>query len=308
MTDIKICSGKYINEPDESVKIGDSISFTSIGFNFADQEESLSWIRNWECFEGTLLAVSFSEEGKYKIEGSAVLIGPGIAISAKHLFEDKLNSLLEVKKSALFFAINADKLEIWTLKQIRFVEESDLCILGLAPKFEILPNQNLKHLAVSTRLPKLNENMTVCGFRAEDGEHAKDFNKTTLIQNPNMNILMSSGTVSERYLHGRDTIMMPGPCLEILTATVGCMSGGPVFGEDGKLVGIISTSIESQNMTPTFLSLLWPALAANFNYNWPNLITNNHARLIDNKSCDFDNRDCFKYNLITGNTEFRLWE
>ena len=69
MTDIKICSGKYINEPDEAVKIGDSISFTSIGFNFADQEESLSWISNWECFEGTLLAVSFSEEGKYKIKG-----------------------------------------------------------------------------------------------------------------------------------------------------------------------------------------------------------------------------------------------
>ena len=308
MTDIKICSGKYINEPDEAVKIGDSISFTSIGFNFADQEESLSWIRNWECFEGTLLAVSFSEVGKYKIEGSAVLIGPGIAISAKHLFQDKLNSLLEVKKSALFFAINAYKLEIWTLKQINLVANSDLFILGLVPKFKSSPNQNLKHLAVSTRLPKLNENMTVCGFRAEDGEHTKDFNQTTLIQNHNLNLLMSRGSVSAIYPIRRDRIMMPGPCLEILTASIGCMSGGPVFGRDGKLIGIISTSVESQDMSPTFVSLLWPALAADFNYTWPQLITNNCKRLIENKSCDFDNRDCFKYNLITGNTEFRLWE
>lgn len=308
MAEIKICSGKFVDDPVESLEIGSSMSFASLRLDFGDEKILLSWIEHWECFKGTLLAVSFSEDGKYKIEGSAVLVGPGIAISAKHLFEDKMSLLLETKKSALFFAINSNKLEIWVLTQITLVANSDLCILGLKPKYQISPNQLLNYAAISTRLPRLNERMTICGFRADHREYVENFNQQTLIQNPNLNILISSGTVSERYPYGRDKIMLPGPCLEILSSSIGCMSGGPVYDKEGKLVGIISTSFDNEDMSPTYVSLLWPALAANFYYTWPTLLSSDFTRLIDNKSCDFDKRDCLKYNEVTGITEMRIWE
>jgi hypothetical protein len=56
-------------------------------------------VDNWEFFDGSLLAVGFREGNDVlKIEGTPIMIGPGLAISAKHVYEDRLDALLEGKE------------------------------------------------------------------------------------------------------------------------------------------------------------------------------------------------------------------
>lgn len=60
---------------------------------------------------------------------------------------------------------------------------------------------------------------------------------------------------------------------------VGGMSGGPVFNEAGRVIGVISTCLEGQsdNEGPTYATLVWPSLVSTVytpwskNY-WPNSI------------------------------------
>lgn len=50
---------------------------------------------------------------------------------------------------------------------------------------------------------------------------------------------------------------MPSPCFEVAMETLGGMSGGPVFNSDGRLVGIVSSSLEGG---PSYVTLLWDAI------------------------------------------------
>ena len=50
---------------------------------------------------------------------------------------------------------------------------------------------------------------------------------------------------------------MPSPCVEVDMETLGGMSGGPVFNEEGHLVGVVSSSFDGG---PSYITLIWDAL------------------------------------------------
>lgn len=68
--------------------------------------------------------------------------------------------------------------------------------------------------------------------------------------------LVSSGLVTACYPHGRGE-RMRSPCIEVSMEAQGGMSGGPVYNEDGRLVGIVSSSFDGG---PTYVTLVWDAL------------------------------------------------
>ena len=51
--------------------------------------------------------------------------------------------------------------------------------------------------------------------------------------------------------------MLPSPCIEVNMETLGGMSGGPVFNEEGRLIGILSSSFDGG---PSYVTLIWDAL------------------------------------------------
>jgi hypothetical protein len=52
-----------------------------------------SAVGNWEYVNGALLAVCFQYGHTYSIEGTAVMIGMGRALSAKHVFDEHRDAL-----------------------------------------------------------------------------------------------------------------------------------------------------------------------------------------------------------------------
>ncbi|WP_310541587.1 hypothetical protein, partial [Phenylobacterium sp.] len=52
--------------------------------------------------------------------------------------------------------------------------------------------------------------------------------------------------------------------------TPGGLSGGPVFNENGRVVGILSKSLgDAESGRPSYVSLIWPALIAEVDATWP---------------------------------------
>jgi hypothetical protein len=47
------------------------------------------------------------------------------------------------------------------------------------------------------------------------------------------------------------------------------MSGGPAFDDNGFLIGLVSSSFEGETSGPSYVSLLWPALAEPISPGWP---------------------------------------
>jgi hypothetical protein len=114
----------------------------------------------------------------------------------------------------------------------------------------------MAHLEVA--IPNIGERLWAVGYR-----------ETSRDDVPGMTMICSSGLVTAVHLEGRG-LHLPGPCLAVAMNTLGGMSGGPVFNAEGHVIGIVSTSYESDDLHgPTYVSLIWPALVGEVDAPWP---------------------------------------
>jgi hypothetical protein len=89
---------------------GMRITVSSLNISPVQAEASPLTVENYEYFDGALLTVCVQYGDTYAIEGTAVMIGLGLAISAKHVFDSHRAALNEgdaVLLSALEFAATA---------------------------------------------------------------------------------------------------------------------------------------------------------------------------------------------------------
>ncbi|WP_164117641.1 S1 family peptidase [Stenotrophomonas maltophilia] len=73
----------------------------------------------------------------------------------------------------------------------------------------------------------------------------------------------SSGTIAAIHERSRDCVMLPYPCFEATVTTKGGMSGGPVFSDDGIVIGVVGSSFElgeSDESEVSYVSAIWPAV------------------------------------------------
>jgi Trypsin-like peptidase domain len=302
--------GVVSDDPIKNMPLGSVMNVRAIPI-LGTVPDGAATIKNWEFFEGVVVFLSFTDQVEQRVEGSGVLVAPGIALCATHVIEPHMQRLMTGNASATCFGIASHGLQIWNVRKITSVPETDVTILGLELASNLPPGNTLLQSIVSTRTPAVGEKLQICGFRANSASFSRDDRGGVTTSGE---MWVSQGTVLETHPFGRDRAMITWPVLAVDVPALGGMSGGPVYDGNGLLVGILCSSFDYADGTGTsFVSLLWPALAARFYGAWPAGLYPGQQSLLELPPalCAIDGRDAVfgKYDQpgIT-TTNYRPWQ
>jgi hypothetical protein len=242
-----------VNEPEHELSAGERLRFTAQLLTFEGSNGDYMRIG---AQNGTLLALSFRDRDGHHTYGSAVMVGPGIALCAAHvLHENNFYNKLQRDDATLVAQapLSNGGMLLWTVLRMALVPGSDLAVLSMALTSSYPKDRQFMIASLTTRMPAVGEVLTVTGLSASgDGTNA-----ITSQMRIELAPQCQLGPVIDRYPNGRDR-RMPGPCLAIECAVPGGTSGGPVFDSRGYLVGLLSASYDGAQIS--FVSHIWPAL------------------------------------------------
>lgn len=217
-----------------------------------------------KLFYGALLSMVFRDETGDHTLGSAVLVAPGIAICAQHVVAEYEQALKAGHCALICGGPALHGATLWIVAAVSNVPDSDLAVLYMTLA-SVMPPQNQFIVAhLTTRTPAIGELVALYGLPA----HAKTSFPVDGSASIPVSARYTSGRVLEVHLDGRDKVMMPGPCFAVACSAFGGMSGGPVFDEDGFLIGIVSTSYDGEDPI-AYVSQLWPVFALRTYPVWP---------------------------------------
>ncbi len=215
---------------------------------------------DWTYFDGILIKTMFESGGQQRVHGSGVMVGPGVALAARHVVEPEIEDVLAGRTRMGALALTPHGLAIWEVHQIRFWDQSDIVIMTMRLKTSLPPNNTLRHALLTTRLTPVGEAVAAIGFIAE----SESFDVGAGIKG---RIHIAQGLVIEHVLGGRPGL--PGPSMWVGVGAPGGMSGGPVFDEAGALIGVLSKAIGDDADGVFAVSLLPQALIEPFTPCWP---------------------------------------
>jgi hypothetical protein len=205
--------------------------------------------------EGAVLGMVLKRRNEEQIMGSAVMVAPGLAITAAHLVTDEDVSDFERAEMLIdCFGVAIDGVQGWRVKQLHRLPGTDLCTLSLEFIGRLPPSRRLLIVPLSTRTPAVGEKVVVAGFQAQEQRWLP---KTEGVPGvlPS-SFYMGSGVVTELQPEGRGR-NRPWPSISVDCKSIGGMSGGPVFDSHGFVIGLISSSFADW---PTFVAPIWQAL------------------------------------------------
>ena len=299
--------GNIKNDPSINLPAGESLKFKPclVTHKF---ESNFVLLREWQSFDGILLSIHFANIDLHSVDGSAVLVAPGIALCAKHVIGEKIDKIISGQLSPAAMALSRDGVQLWRISKICLVDNTDLAIIGLTYSSSLPPENLFNQATISTRTPKIGEKLLIAGFRASDYhfdiQEQTDGNKKYEFSG---NVFCGNGIVTNTFLTGRDSSMLPWPSLEVNCPSLGGMSGGPVFDSSGLLIGILSTSINGDG--PSYVSLLWPALTVEFEGGWPTSLFKDKTTLLNlaPSVCKIDKPNALSRDE-TGKTKYTIWQ
>lgn len=259
--------GALLKDPLAEVGEGGELWCEARLFPARDLEPKRSF--DWAEFDGVMTAVAMVNSEKCWCYGSAVQIAPGIAFAAKHVVWPEAGKLYMGQRSSICVAQTNWGLDVWGVHGF-FGGHCDVATLTQVRQSPMLPDGPICHAMVSRRMPLVGEPVALLGFVASQPEFPLIDVKGT----PHLRF----GYVIDCYPQGRDA-QLPGPCFAVAIGASGGMSGGPAFDERGRLVGIVSSSIEDGIEGVAFVSMLIPALSRQVHPVWPRQLGLERQRL-----------------------------
>jgi hypothetical protein len=218
--------------------------------------------------DGTLLAVDWVVGAAHHIWGSAVLVAPGVALTARHVVDEMRDNgfLGEAGGYLLALGFHNDGMVIWNADSFTSIDDSDLSFLTLVNATAQPANAAKKAISVNVatlaaREPLMGESISLVGFKAQETK----FENLTHGRGAAVALLGSVGPVIDVYRKGRDR-SRPNPSAGISAKTVGGMSGGAAFDAHGRLIGIITSGLGDET---SFISLSWPSVFTPLQVAWP---------------------------------------
>ena len=221
------------------------------------------------------LGIMAHKNEHYYASGTAIVIGPRLAITAQHVIDDFFerfdgNELSGPSNSDLqvFQILNTGKSGlIWNITRLWRCGYTDIAVLHLTPTTQTTQ----KALKYHWRFPKLDLIPPKVGKRIA----AFGYSNPNIDTNDNpiawtVYPRTSIGEVLEVYHQKRDSCKAPYPCFHTNARYDGAMSGGPVFNDRGHLCGIICSTYPPFNNTDehaSYVTSLWPLMGMKINVN-----------------------------------------
>jgi hypothetical protein len=289
--------------PEDDITAGEQLIIESKRFPI-ESTRSAGQVENWGVFEGAVLAVAFPDESwKANVLGSAVLVAPGIAIGAMHVFEHAALNVMNGQVGAFCFGMDGRSPDIWRIQKVTSSAsgKSDLAVFSLVRASALPSDRTLTQAWISTRTPAVGELLTLVGFTA--GAPKEPISPHVSV---GVSLIFSKGVVTQQFPQQRDTFGLPAPCVEVECETIGGMSGGPVFDAAGNVIGILSKGLDGG---PCWVSLLWPALGWKIQGGWPVGLMKESRRLldIDPRICRIEGREAMTLHHAGSKVTYASW-
>lgn len=234
--------------------------------------KTVSTVHNWGYFDGALLTLGLQRstaEG-LRIEGSAVMIAPGLAVTATHVFRSYWGDLMSGKEVMALQGIRSDgTMDMWRVSHISATPEDDMALLSISLMSKIHPEWFISTFPLTTRTPVEGELVTFVGFREDQGQRVVEMGDI-VSQTSVGDLYVTQGHVGSVYPDGRDPLLLPYPSFEVLCGSIGSMSGGAVLDVSGKLVGVISRGLTiDDGEGPSYATVINEVLTRPVEPEWP---------------------------------------
>jgi hypothetical protein len=225
-----------------------------------------------------VLAVTAVKDGKYYPCGTAIMIAPRIALTARHVIESCLNQIEDKQTASVgnvngSFSLQFAQIQegktgaLWFTIRVYYHTKSDIAIFLLTPFSEAANNYKGDKFPLIELLPPT-VGSRIFGF----GYHSQEMVEAEMTWNVNPST--TSGQVLEVFVERRDEGLLNFPCYRTNAKFAPGMSGGPIFNERGCLCGLMSSNLPPINdgeEDASFIATLWPMLAIPVDFNRVNM-------------------------------------
>jgi hypothetical protein len=241
-----------------------------------------------------ILGLAAYKDGRFIPCGSAILIGPSLALTATHVvdqpfdrrdFDSHLTDDTEFGMVAIQRIDNNEDALCWRVKvAYRYPvpannEEDDrpidISLIQLEPLPPLIPDlEDFRpwHAEINVAPPVVGAKIAAYGFTDTLlQEHFEP--EAYLCTNRN---IRAEGTVTNVFFPHRDRGFLPFPCFEVSCDFLPGMSGGPIFNDRDQVCGIVS----SRGIPGiSYGSILWPILGVQISgrYYWIWLVAGSSA-------------------------------
>jgi hypothetical protein len=206
--------------------------------------------------------------------GTGVVIATNLILTAKHVLEDftrkwklKTDKGVQIADNfniwVVFISSNPGELyHVYEVANAYINPYSDLVVFHLDSFDRTGQNQNWKQSKLSLTLPQIGQRVVAFGFpksKVELNRRPDGHVDIKVNDEPSVSV----GEILEVYPEKRDSSMLTFPSIRINARLDGGMSGGPVFNDDGELIGIVCSSYDISDTDDhlSYVTLLWPVMA-----------------------------------------------
>ena len=254
-------------------------------FSFNDGD-FLSGLPEPHMIETSVLPILLDTGSGLDLLGTSFCINSnGYLLTSKHVLED-ITTKFESEVSENNWNIDFSELSLYVfyctnvkvgknkyfgglmpINTIRYCNDSDIALLTIDMPLINGVRIPLFALTLSPGIPKPHQNTLAIGYSKK-----KNIPKQDLLGNKNFlnnNLNASKGVIAEIHEEKRDSVMLKFPCFRTTARYDHGMSGGPIIAENGRVVGIITSSITTENNLGPYTSygaLLPPLLALKIRY------------------------------------------
>lgn len=219
--------------------------------------------------------VAFGEDNEIFVSGSCVRLAKNLYLTARHVVTDYIDRFGNRADEANFtvWAVHvhpSPEYSIWAMDRLWISPHSDLAVFHTTPYNDTAASTKIAPAAgLDLVPPPVGSRIVGFGHHSANGLITVDANGGKHIE-VNTHGTATVGEVREIHRERRDSARLTFPCFRVNARFDGGMSGGPVFNNQGRLCGIICSSLPASSDGDehcSYVATLWPLMGVGLDIN-----------------------------------------